>query len=363
MTLEATLETTPEMTLEATPEMTLEATLEATLETTLEANLVRHIARRVSPTTTLQGSTAFNIQEVAEHQGELSTRAMEYDAMGSDIDWDNPEVDWEAIETASKLKRLKRAGESHKLGLRASPAATLPASARKPATKRIPSGAGRAETGVHLFVDDIAEVSDSQDEEEDSQEEAECLALERRERRCSFLDDSTQPSLTGRGVDDESPLNEQAMYQRSLLESPSPWGRRAGGARRRHSKRGGQSKRGGGLSGSRDGYLRRTGRRFSLLSSASLASGKEDGSDAESSDGESSDGEHYDECGVCGKEGELLLCDNCPVAVHVWCVGLRQVPEGDWLCAQCSEARTTKEGLAQPAGVFSGQLGSRPGAL
>ncbi|KAK3259919.1 hypothetical protein CYMTET_31105 [Cymbomonas tetramitiformis] len=270
-----------------------------------------------------------------------------------------------------QLKRLKRAGESHKLGLRASPAATLPASARKPATKRarrlgggrIPSGAGRAETGVHLFVDDIAEVSDSQDEEEDSQEEAECLALERRERRCSFLDDSTQPSLTGRGVDDESPLNEQAMYQRSLLESPSPWGRRAGGARRRHSKRGGQSKRGGGLSGSRDGYLRRTGRRFSLLSSASLASGKEDGSDAESSDGESSDGEHYDECGVCGKEGELLLCDNCPVAVHVWCVGLRQVPEGDWLCAQCSEARTTKEGLAQPAGVFSGQLGSRPGAL
>ncbi len=40
--------------------------------------------------------------------------------------------------------------------------------------------------------------------------------------------------------------------------------------------------------------------------------------------------EHEDVCRECGREDdrELLLCDGCPVAVHLRCVGLWKVPKG-----------------------------------
>ena len=52
-------------------------------------------------------------------------------------------------------------------------------------------------------------------------------------------------------------------------------------------------------------------------------------------------------CMVCGLSSDpelvLLLCDGCANEAHVACVGLTQVPTGDWFCASCrgrSQPRT-----------------------
>jgi hypothetical protein len=62
--------------------------------------------------------------------------------------------------------------------------------------------------------------------------------------------------------------------------------------------------------------------------------GNGDGSDDDCDSGSS----HEDVCGVCGAEGELLLCEGCPLAFHLGCVGLRRVPTGDWWCQVCKDA-------------------------
>ncbi|OMO64454.1 Zinc finger, PHD-type [Corchorus capsularis] len=41
-------------------------------------------------------------------------------------------------------------------------------------------------------------------------------------------------------------------------------------------------------------------------------------------------------CSVCHYGGELVCCDGCPSAFHVNCLGLHQVPDGDWFCPSCS---------------------------
>jgi hypothetical protein len=69
-------------------------------------------------------------------------------------------------------------------------------------------------------------------------------------------------------------------------------------------------------------------------SSSSGSSGS--GSGSGSSEGE--DG-NEDECAACGDGGELLLCDGCPAAFHLFCVGLAAAPEGEWLCGDCRRAR------------------------
>lgn len=43
-------------------------------------------------------------------------------------------------------------------------------------------------------------------------------------------------------------------------------------------------------------------------------------------------------CIVCGRtdqEDILLLCDNCNDAYHTHCLGLDDIPEGDWFCPNC----------------------------
>ncbi|XP_042042060.1 uncharacterized protein LOC121787416 [Salvia splendens] len=40
-------------------------------------------------------------------------------------------------------------------------------------------------------------------------------------------------------------------------------------------------------------------------------------------------------CSVCHYGGELVLCDLCPSSFHTQCVGLKDVPEGDWFCPSC----------------------------
>lgn len=46
------------------------------------------------------------------------------------------------------------------------------------------------------------------------------------------------------------------------------------------------------------------------------------------------DYDHQDYCLTCWDAGELVLCDCCPAAYHLKCVGLRAVPGGIWSCPQ-----------------------------
>ncbi|KAJ4959687.1 hypothetical protein NE237_019597 [Protea cynaroides] len=40
-------------------------------------------------------------------------------------------------------------------------------------------------------------------------------------------------------------------------------------------------------------------------------------------------------CSICHYGGELLLCDGCPSVFHLSCVGLMDLPEGNWFCPSC----------------------------
>ncbi|XP_061364383.1 increased DNA methylation 1-like [Gastrolobium bilobum] len=40
-------------------------------------------------------------------------------------------------------------------------------------------------------------------------------------------------------------------------------------------------------------------------------------------------------CSICRYGGELVLCDTCPSSFHLSCLGLEQVPDGDWFCPPC----------------------------
>ncbi|XP_059626943.1 uncharacterized protein LOC132269703, partial [Cornus florida] len=40
-------------------------------------------------------------------------------------------------------------------------------------------------------------------------------------------------------------------------------------------------------------------------------------------------------CSVCHDGGELILCDQCPSSFHAYCLGLKDVPDGDWFCPSC----------------------------
>ncbi|XP_061370868.1 increased DNA methylation 1-like [Gastrolobium bilobum] len=40
-------------------------------------------------------------------------------------------------------------------------------------------------------------------------------------------------------------------------------------------------------------------------------------------------------CSICRYGGELILCDRCPSSFHLTCLGLEQVPDGDWFCPPC----------------------------
>ncbi|XP_031112193.1 uncharacterized protein LOC116016170 [Ipomoea triloba] len=44
---------------------------------------------------------------------------------------------------------------------------------------------------------------------------------------------------------------------------------------------------------------------------------------------------HDDICSICLDYGELLLCDGCPSSFHASCLGLKELPPGDWFCPSC----------------------------
>ena len=47
---------------------------------------------------------------------------------------------------------------------------------------------------------------------------------------------------------------------------------------------------------------------------------------------------HEHTCHVCSDVGELIICDRpgCIYSFHLKCVGLDDVPDGDWICNYCS---------------------------
>jgi hypothetical protein len=47
-------------------------------------------------------------------------------------------------------------------------------------------------------------------------------------------------------------------------------------------------------------------------------------------------------CELCRDGGEVLICDGCEGYYHGGCVGLSDVPEGEWLCPWCLEQRPNK---------------------
>jgi hypothetical protein len=49
-----------------------------------------------------------------------------------------------------------------------------------------------------------------------------------------------------------------------------------------------------------------------------------------------------DSCSMCGssasaKPNLIMYCDDCNLAVHQQCYGVRALPRGDWFCKQCDE--------------------------
>ncbi|KAJ0089295.1 hypothetical protein Patl1_32563 [Pistacia atlantica] len=43
----------------------------------------------------------------------------------------------------------------------------------------------------------------------------------------------------------------------------------------------------------------------------------------------------YDMCCVCHNGGELIICRSCRSTYHKSCLGLKDVPTGDWFCTSC----------------------------
>ncbi|XP_059664720.1 increased DNA methylation 1-like isoform X2 [Cornus florida] len=53
-------------------------------------------------------------------------------------------------------------------------------------------------------------------------------------------------------------------------------------------------------------------------------------------------------CSVCYSGGELILCDQCPSSFHANCLGLKDVPDGDWFCPPyccgiCGQSRFNRD--------------------
>lgn len=73
--------------------------------------------------------------------------------------------------------------------------------------------------------------------------------------------------------------------------------------------------------------------------------------DADDPDGQGSD-EDDEVCAICSKPDSeppnlIVFCDNCDTPVHQECYGLAEIPEGDWVCRDCSQEGTS---LAMGAG-------------
>lgn len=68
-------------------------------------------------------------------------------------------------------------------------------------------------------------------------------------------------------------------------------------------------------------------------------------------------------CPVCNSaehEDVLLLCDSCDAAYHTHCIGLENIPDGDWYCMECAHLFQLPE---EPESPEAGHTYSRPQAV
>lgn len=49
--------------------------------------------------------------------------------------------------------------------------------------------------------------------------------------------------------------------------------------------------------------------------------------------------QHDEACAICHQDDDcdMLLCDGCPKIFHLTCLGLANVPPGQWFCAVCND--------------------------
>ncbi|XP_023512267.1 uncharacterized protein LOC111777057 [Cucurbita pepo subsp. pepo] len=64
-----------------------------------------------------------------------------------------------------------------------------------------------------------------------------------------------------------------------------------------------------------------------------------------------SKGENDYICSICHFGGTLILCDQCPSSFHQSCLGLQDIPEGDWFCPSCCCGICGQNNLSQDANV------------
>ncbi|GAA0171408.1 hypothetical protein LIER_25446 [Lithospermum erythrorhizon] len=53
-----------------------------------------------------------------------------------------------------------------------------------------------------------------------------------------------------------------------------------------------------------------------------------------------------DMCTVCGDRGELILCQGCPRAFHLACLGFHSLPANDWRCQNCKDSGPPGRGVS-----------------
>ncbi|KAL3940731.1 MAG: hypothetical protein SGBAC_004782 [Bacillariaceae sp.] len=59
---------------------------------------------------------------------------------------------------------------------------------------------------------------------------------------------------------------------------------------------------------------------------------------------------HYIYCIVCGRSGDLVCCEGCPTVVHADCIGLSNIPDGDWYCKKCTSSHDSQDQDQSDAG-------------
>eukprot|EP00794_Sanderia_malayensis_P016840 gene16840-18539_t len=67
------------------------------------------------------------------------------------------------------------------------------------------------------------------------------------------------------------------------------------------------------------------------------ASSEEEGEELDDEEAEEIESDHESLCHVCGEDGELICCDQCPKVYHLDChePPIRRLPRGMWICFIC----------------------------
>jgi hypothetical protein len=59
---------------------------------------------------------------------------------------------------------------------------------------------------------------------------------------------------------------------------------------------------------------------------------------------EEDDSEKHEEvCFECKEYGDVICCDTCPRVFHADCLGLKEIPTGEWSCYKCMQRLSQPE--------------------